>query len=98
METNAIKCRGIKKSYGTNDNRILALNGIDLDVECNKLTLLVGPSGSGKTTLLSIICNILTPDEGQLFLLGHDVNRMTENEKAEFHRDNLGIIFQSLFF
>ena len=74
-----------------------ALKGIDLQVEHDKLTLLVGPSGSGKTTLLSIICNILTPDEGKLFLLGHEVSRMTENEKAEFHRKNLGIIFQSLF-
>ena len=92
-----IQCKGIKKSYGENENRIEALRGIDLDVYKGELTLLVGPSGSGKTTLLSIITNILTPNEGQLLLMGHDMTEMTENEKAMFCRDNLGIVFQSLF-
>jgi putative ABC transport system ATP-binding protein len=57
----------------------------------------VGPSGSGKTTLLSIFSNILTPDEGQLFLLGRDISKMNEKEKANFCRDHLGIVFQSYF-
>lgn len=92
-----IQCKGLKKSYGENENRIDALRGIDLDIHEGQLTLLVGPSGSGKTTLLSIITNILTPDEGQLFLLGLEINRMTEEEKAQFCLKNLGIVFQSLF-
>ena len=97
MSEVAIQCRGIKKSYGENDNRVEALKGIDLDVEKGKLTLLVGPSGSGKTTLLSIITTILTPDEGELLLLDQDIRKMAENKRAEFCRDNLGIVFQSLF-
>jgi len=97
MEQAAIRCKGIKKSYGQNDTRIEALKGIDLEIEHDKLTLLVGPSGSGKTTLLSIFTTILTPDEGQLFLLGHEVSSMSDTERAEFCRNNLGIVFQSLF-
>lgn len=97
MNQIAIQCKGIKKSYGENETRIDALKGIDLDIEMAKLTLLVGPSGSGKTTLLSIITTILTPDKGQLLLLGQDVNSMSEKNKAQFCRDNLGIVFQSLF-
>lgn len=97
MEKPTIQCRGLKKSYGENENRIEALRGIDLDIHEGKLTLLVGPSGSGKTTLLSIITNILTPDEGQLLLLGQEINRMSEEEKAQFCLKNLGIVFQSLF-
>jgi putative ABC transport system ATP-binding protein len=58
---------------------------------------LVGPSGSGKTTLLSIITTILSPDEGQLFLVGKDMLMMNQREKALFCRDQLGIVFQSLF-
>lgn len=93
----AIQCKGIKKHYGDNETRIDALKGIDLEIEQDKLTLLVGPSGSGKTTLLSIITTILTPDEGQLFILGQEINRMSEPEKARFRSENLGVVFQSLY-
>lgn len=97
MKNIAVKCKGIKKVYGENETRVDALRGIDLDINDSELTLLVGPSGSGKTTLLSIITTILTPDEGQLFLLGREVTSMTENDKALFRQKNLGIVFQSLF-
>lgn len=86
-----------KKSYGTQETRVDALKGIDLEIEASKLTLLVGPSGSGKTTLISIITTILTPDEGELFLLDHEISRMNDNERARFCLENLGIVFQSLF-
>lgn len=97
MDQAAIKCVGIKKTYGKDDNRVEALKSIDLEIHAGELTLLVGPSGSGKSTLLSIITTILTPDEGQVFLLGHDTRQMEEQEKASFCRNSLGIVFQSLF-
>lgn len=81
-----IECKGIKKFYGKGENRVIALKGINLQIPAGELTLLVGPSGSGKTTLLSIIDTILTPDEGDLYILGHHINRMDEKEKQ-----NLGI-------
>ncbi len=97
MDQAAIKCEGIKKSYGEDLIRVDALKGIDLEIYPEKLTLLVGPSGSGKTTLLFIITTILTPDEGKLFLLGQEMSQMSESKKAEFCRKSLGIVFQSLF-
>ena len=97
MSEIAIQCRGIKKHYGDNDNRVEALKGINLDIHYGQLTLLVGPSGSGKTTLLSIITTILKPDEGKLFLLDQDILQMPDNQRAQFCRENLGIVFQSLF-
>ncbi len=97
MNEVAIKCRGIRKHYGEKEARVDALRGINLDIYQGQLTLLVGPSGSGKTTLLSIITTILTPDEGQLILLGQDVKKMSDSQKAKFCRENLGIVFQSLF-
>lgn len=97
MNKLAISCRGIKKFYGHKENVVQALKGIDLDIYLNELTLLVGPSGSGKTTLLSILTTILTPDEGDVSLLGHDVKEMNDSEKSWFRCLNLGIVFQSLF-
>ncbi len=97
MQQIAVRCRGIKKHYGEKENRVDALKEIDLDIERGKLTLLVGPSGSGKTTLLSIITTILTPDAGKLYLLGTNMGKIPDTERAEFCRKYLGIVFQSLF-
>lgn len=92
-----IKCKGIKKFYRDSKTKIAALRGIDLEIYDKKLTLLVGPSGSGKTTLMSIIQTIVTPDEGDLFILGHHVNKMNELEKAHFRNINIGVVFQNLY-
>lgn len=97
MPAPVITCRGIKKCYGKGEQRVEALKGIDLDVFPENLTLIVGPSGSGKTTLLSILMTILTPDEGELIILGNDVHLMSVDDKAHFRNKNLGIVFQSLY-
>lgn len=93
----AIKCRKITKHYGEGENRVEALRSIDLDVHKGQLTVIVGPSGCGKTTLLSIITMILTPDSGELSLLDEDIRKFSETEKSQFCRDNLGMVFQSLY-
>lgn len=97
MKEIGISCRGIRKSYGKNETRIEALKGVDLDVNLGELTILEGPSGSGKSTLLSIITTILTPDAGKLYLLGKEMLHIKQDERATFCRNNLGIVFQSLF-
>lgn len=91
-----VKCTGIKKSFRNGENTTEALRGIDLEIFEKTLTLLVGPSGSGKTTLLSILETILTPDEGDLFILGNHVNKMNEFEKANLRNKNIGVVFQPL--
>jgi putative ABC transport system ATP-binding protein len=64
-------------------------------VRCGETVFLVGPSGSGKTTLLSILGCILTPDHGNVRVLGQEVSRMTPEELTAFRRNNLGFIFQT---
>ena len=81
MSQAVIRSRGVKKSYGSDENKVDALKSTDLDIYANTLTLLVGPSGSGKTTLISIIATILTPDEGELLLLENNMMDLTDNEK-----------------
>jgi putative ABC transport system ATP-binding protein len=93
----AVKCKGIKKSYGDEENRVEALKSTDLEIYKGQLTLLVGPSGSGKTTLISIIATILTQDAGELILLDHKMEGMNEIQKAAFRNEYIGIVFQSLF-
>lgn len=92
-----IQCKGIKKSYLEGKDEIAALRGVDLEIHDKKLTLLVGPSGSGKTTLMSIIQTIVTPDKGDITILGQNINQMNELEKAHFRNLNIGVVFQNLY-
>lgn len=90
----AVSCRGVTKSYGSGEARVTALRGIDLDVRRGELLMIVGPSGCGKTTLISVITTILGYDGGQCRVLGCDLQRMDERERAYFRRDSVGFVFQ----
>ena len=61
-----LQARNIEKFVGSPGNEFQVLKGVDVELYCGELTLLMGPSGSGKTTLLSILGCILTPTSGQL--------------------------------
>src|SRR5260370_41415639 len=90
----AVHCRGVTKTYGTGDARVMALRGVDLDVRRGELLMLVGPSGCGKTTLISVIAAILNQDSGNCEVLGQDLKNMDENERARFRGVSIGFVFQ----
>jgi putative ABC transport system ATP-binding protein len=90
----AVQCRGLTKTYGTGDARVMALRGIDLDVRRGELLMLVGPSGCGKTTLISVIAAILNQDSGDCEVLGQDLMGMDQNERTRFRGVSIGFVFQ----
>jgi len=90
----AVRCKGITKTYGLGDAKVMALRGVDLDVTCGELLLLVGPSGCGKTTLISVIAAILDQDGGNCEVLGTDVQHMPPKERAHFRGTSVGFVFQ----
>lgn len=67
---------------------VLALDGIDFEVESGELFGLVGPNGAGKTTTVKLLTTLLTPTQGQARILGYDVVR-----EAEKVRPRIGFIF-----
>ena len=91
----AVCCRGLTKDYGSGEGSVAALQGVDLDVRSGELLMLVGPSGCGKTTLISIITAILDQDEGSCEVLDHDLRHMSENERALFRGEAIGLVFQA---
>lgn len=85
----------IKKVFNTgNPNEFTAINGISLDIELQKVTVLKGPSGSGKTTLLSIIGCMARPTAGRMQLIDREVTSLPERFLTEIRRRTFGFVFQ----
>ena len=93
-EASAIVAEGIEMTFELGKQRYQVLKGIDLVIKSGDIQLLMGPSGSGKTTLLSILAGLLTPTEGQVYLLGEEITRMSREKLAKYRLENVGFIFQ----
>lgn len=90
----AITCRGVVKEFGAGQTRIRVLRGVDMEASFGEITFLVGPSGCGKTTLISIIAGLLTPNSGQVDVLGQRLGKLRGGRLVNFRAHNLGFIFQ----
>lgn len=84
----------IKKGFGSGDNRVEVLKGIDLAIEKGEFCVLLGPSGSGKSTLLNIIGGIDRADSGDITIDGERMADMKEKRLTRYRRKHLGYIFQ----
>ncbi len=72
----------------------VAVDQVSLDIKEGEFITIMGKSGSGKTTLLNVLSTIDDLTKGKLFILGHNIFEMSENEKAQFRKVTLGFIFQ----
>ena len=90
-----IALRNIVKRYRMGDEEVMALDGLDLDIDRNEYVALVGPSGSGKSTLMNIIGCLDSPSEGSYLLNGRDTAKLGEVELAQVRNREIGFVFQS---
>lgn len=94
MTQTAVQCRELHKTFGSGDDAVKVLRGVNFEVPRGEMTFLVGPSGCGKTTLLSVIAGLLNPTEGELEVLGTPIAQLKGSAAVEFRRKNLGFVFQ----
>lgn len=89
-----LKCKGLKKLYGTKDNQVIALDNVNLSIEKGEFVAVVGASGSGKSTLLHIIGGVDRPTEGKVFVENTDLSTLNQTSAAIFRRRQVGLIYQ----
>jgi putative ABC transport system ATP-binding protein len=82
------------KIYKTGDTTITALNPSSLSFYAGELVLIIGPSGSGKTTLLSILGCVTYPTNGDVFINGIEVSKLSETKLGKIRLENIGFVFQ----
>ena len=89
-----IVCEDLFKIYKIADLEVVALRGLDLNVQRNEVVAIVGASGSGKSTLLNILAGYDAPSAGRVSVGDKDLLRMTPNETELYRRDEVGFIWQ----
>lgn len=90
----AVVMRGVCKSFTRGRNVTEVLRGVALEVPRGSCTFLVGPSGCGKSTLLSILGCLLTPDSGDVWVLGQHLPSLTERQRQLLRMAQIGFVFQ----
>jgi putative ABC transport system ATP-binding protein len=93
-KNSSVKLKNISKYYIEGETRHQILDAIDIDFSQSEFTVLLGKSGSGKSTILNLISGIDIPDNGDVWISGVPVTKLSEKERTLFRRDNIGIIFQ----
>lgn len=89
MEEKAIRIINLHKSFGQQK----VLNGINLEIEKGKTTVIIGKSGGGKSVLLKHLIGLIKPDEGEIWVNSTDITRLREKELNAI-RIKFGMLFQ----
>ncbi len=90
-----LEAKRVRKVYRGDGVETEALRGVDLRVEAGEFTALVGPSGSGKSTLLHILAGLDLPTEGEVWVQGVRLDRLSRAQRARFRLEGMGLIFQA---
>lgn len=94
MET-IIKIENLKKVYRMGQEKVYALNGINLEIKKGEICCLFGTSGSGKSTLLNLVAGLEKPTRGSIYVKNIRIDQLNEKQLAKFRQKYVGFIFQS---
>jgi ABC-type lipoprotein export system ATPase subunit len=89
-----LSCRSLRKSYVTERGEVLAVAGIDLEVETGRYAAIIGRSGSGKSSLMAMVGGLSRPSEGTVTIDGTDIWGLSDDKLAAFRNGRIGFVFQ----
>jgi len=87
--------KNVRKVYRMGEERIVALDDINLTFERGKTYCLLGTSGSGKSTLLNLLAGLEKPTKGSITFLDKQLEKMSEKQLALYRQHYIGFVFQS---
>jgi len=90
-----IEIKRLKKHFRVGDERVRALDGVDISIYPNEFVAIMGASGSGKSTLMNILGCLDKPTAGIYILNGHPTHKMGMGKLAQVRNQEIGFIFQS---
>ena len=90
-----LQAKNLKKIYGSGNNAVHALDGVDLSVKKGEFVAIVGTSGSGKSTLLHMLGGLDRPTSGTVMVDGQDIFSLKEEALTIFRRRKIGFVFQA---
>ncbi len=95
MSEPALQLRGVERRYQSGETELVVLRGADLDLRSGETVALVAPSGTGKSTLLHLAGLLETPDAGDVLVGGKVAGRLSDAERTEIRRSEIGFVYQS---
>ncbi|NIK76590.1 ABC-type lipoprotein export system ATPase subunit [Paenibacillus castaneae] len=90
-----LRVEQLSHSFKNGNESTVVLQEISFHVNKGEMIALLGSSGSGKSTLLNLMAGLMKPTEGNIYIAGHNIVSMNENQLAEFRRKHIGFIFQA---
>ena len=90
-----INITSISKEYVMGDNKLLALNNVNVSINEGEFVSIMGSSGSGKSTLMNIIGCLDVPSNGDYFFRENNISKFSSNKLAELRNKDIGFIFQN---
>jgi putative ABC transport system ATP-binding protein len=85
----------VTKAYGAGETRVLALDGVSVDIERGRFTAIMGPSGSGKSTLMHCLAGLDTVTAGRIWIGDSEITGLKDKHLTRLRRDKVGFIFQA---
>src|SRR5438874_1203672 len=89
-----VRFRHVYKIYRVADTGVVALGGVNLEIDRGEFLAVVGPSGSGKSTILNLIGGLDTTTAGEVEVDGVDLARLSDEELTRYRRDAVGFVWQ----
>ncbi|MGV6937125.1 ABC transporter ATP-binding protein [Paenibacillus sp. FSL H7-0442] len=90
-----LETRELRKTYGSGDMAVHALDGVNMEVDNGEFVAIIGTSGSGKSTLLHMLGGLDRPTSGNVTVDGKDIYSLKDEELTIFRRRKIGFVFQN---
>ncbi len=90
----SLQTKNLTKIFKMGESKVTALSGINLAIDKEEFMAITGSSGSGKSTLMHLLGCLDTPTEGEYFIDGENVARLSKDELAKIRNKKIGFVFQ----